>query len=129
MLHMMRRVRREDEAAGLSAPRMSALSCVAFGTPRTLGQLAAMEQVAKPTMTRLVDGLVAGGFVTRRRDDGDGRVVWVQATARGRRIIHEGRRRRVAFLVAQLNELPADELEALARASDVLHRLYEASAR
>src|SRR5262249_43449149 len=98
MLHMMRRVRREDEALGLSAPGMSALSCVAFGTPRTLGQLAEMEQVAKPTMTRLVDGLEAGGFITRRGDGEDGRVVWIEATARGRRVIHEGRRRRVAFL-------------------------------
>ena len=129
MLHMMRRVRREDEAFGLSAPRMSALSCVAFGTPRTLGQLAAMEQVTTPTMTRLVDRLEAHDLVTRRGDERDRRIVWIHATARGRRVIEEGRRRRVAFLVSRLRELPASELQVLASASEVLHRIYEASSR
>jgi DNA-binding MarR family transcriptional regulator len=124
---MMRRVRREDEAAGLSAPRMSALSCVAFGTPRTLGELAAMEQVAPPTMTRLVAALEGGGYVVRRTDKRDRRIAWIHATAKGRRTIEAGRARRVAFLADQLRSLGLDDHAALERAAAILHEIYERS--
>ena len=39
-IHLLRRLRREDAATGLSAPRLSALSVVVFGGPLTLGELA-----------------------------------------------------------------------------------------
>jgi DNA-binding MarR family transcriptional regulator len=125
MLHMMRRVRREDEAFGLSAPRMSALSTVAFGQTRTIGEMASMEQVSPPTMTRLVDALQAGGLVVREPDPADRRTVRVRATARGSRTIEQGRRRRIAFLANKLRSLPPDAFAALDLASDTLLRIYE----
>ncbi len=127
MLHMMRRVRREDEAFGLSAPRMSALSTVAFGQSRTIGEMAAMEQVSPPTITRLVDALERDGLVVRESDAADRRTVHVRATAKGRRAIEQGRKRRVAFLAARLQALPADEVRAVDFASDALLRMYEES--
>jgi DNA-binding MarR family transcriptional regulator len=125
MLHMMRRVRREDEASGISAPRMSALSLVGFGGSRTIGEMAAAEQVTPPTMTRLVQALEADGLVVRSPDPGDARVVRVRATAKGKRVMEQGRRRRVAFLAEKLASLPPRELAALDTASDTLMRLYE----
>jgi DNA-binding MarR family transcriptional regulator len=124
VLHLMRRIRHEDERSGLSAPAMSALSCVAFGTPRTLGELAAMEQVAPPTMTRVVSALERDGYVARRRDAADGRVAWIEATAKGRRVIEEGRSRRVAFVEAQIARLSARDRRALEMASAVMERMY-----
>jgi DNA-binding MarR family transcriptional regulator len=125
MLHMMRRIRREDEAFGLSAPRMSALSLVGFGGSRTIGEMAAAEQVTPPTMTRLVQALERDGLVARAADPDDARVVRVRATVRGRRVMADGRRRRVAFLAAKLRALPASERATLERASQVLLRIYE----
>jgi len=126
MLHMMRLVRRADEASGLSAPRMSALSTVVFGGPRTLGEMAAMEQVSAPTMTRLVAGLERGGYVARRRDAIDRRVTWVRPTAKGKRVLEQGRSRRVRMLADAINGLPAADRAALDRASTVLIALCEA---
>jgi DNA-binding MarR family transcriptional regulator len=125
MLHMMRRVRREDDAFGLSAPRMSALSTVAFGQTRTIGEMASMEQVSPPTMTRLVDALQENGLVLREPDPADRRTVRVRATALGRRTIEQGRRRRVAFLAAKLQTLPTESLRALDVASDAILRIYD----
>lgn len=125
MLHMMRLIRRQDEASGLSAPRMSALSCVAFGGPRALGELAEMEQVAPPTMTRLISGLEEDGYVERERDARDGRVTRVRATAKGRRLMERGRSRRVSFLAEALARLPAADRAALDRSADVLLGIYE----
>ncbi|CAA9348463.1 MAG: hypothetical protein AVDCRST_MAG40-2756, partial [uncultured Gemmatimonadaceae bacterium] len=72
-IHLLRWLRREDGAAGLSGPRLSALSVVVLAGPLTLGELAAAEQVRPPTMTRLVDALAAEGLVRREPDACDGR--------------------------------------------------------
>src|SRR5437667_3390038 len=80
-IHLLRRLRREDDASGLSAPRLSALSVVVFGGPLPIGALAAAEQVRVPTMSRVVASLESDGLVRRVLDDADRRVVRVEATA------------------------------------------------
>src|SRR4051795_9796132 len=85
-IHLLRRLRTEDTASGLSAPRLSALSVIVFGGPLTLGALAAAEQVRPPTMTRLVSALEQAGLVTREPDPKDRRQVLLRATAEGRRL-------------------------------------------
>src|SRR5688500_1433251 len=101
-IHLLRRLRREDDTSGLSAPRLSALSVVVFAGPLTIGALATAEQVRPPTMTRLVSGLERDGLVRREADAADGRVVRVRATARGERLLAEGRARRVDTLARAL---------------------------
>jgi len=107
---------------GLSAARASALSVVVFGGPVTIGQLARAEQVAAPTMTRLVLGMERDGLLTRERDARDGRVVWLRATAKATRVLDEGRHRRVGALASALASLDASDLELLARAADLMER-------
>jgi DNA-binding MarR family transcriptional regulator len=120
-IHLLRRLRREDDASGLPAPQLSALSVIVFGGgPITLGQLAAAEQVRPPTITKLVAAMEQAGLVEREADPHDRRVVRVKATARGTRLLHDGRQRRVAALAATLAALPASERAKLARAISVL---------
>src|SRR5229473_2111765 len=64
-IHLLRRLRRQDDASGLTAPRLSALSVIVFSGPLTLGALATAEQVRPPTMTRLVAALEEAGLVVR----------------------------------------------------------------
>jgi DNA-binding MarR family transcriptional regulator len=73
-------------------------------------------------MTRLVDGLQRDGYVTRSPDPNDARAVTVQATARGRAALLEGRRRRVEAFSALLSGLPRRELATLARGVTALER-------
>src|SRR5436190_1108590 len=47
-IHLLRRLRREDDASGLSAPRLSALSVIVFGGPLSLGALAAAAPLPRP---------------------------------------------------------------------------------
>jgi len=122
-IHLLRRLRAEDSEAGLSAPKLSALSVVVFGGPVTLGDLAAAEQVKPPTITRLVADLERDGLVRRAADATDGRITRVEATARGRKILEEGRARRVRRLAAELAALPEDERKTLERAAAVLEAL------
>jgi DNA-binding MarR family transcriptional regulator len=122
-IHLLRRLRREDSASGLTAPRLSALSVVVFGGPLSLGALAAAEQVRPPTMTRLVAALEADGLVVREPDPRDGRGILVRATAAGRQLLEEGRTRRTSALVRQLAALDTEELATLCDAAAILERL------
>jgi len=122
-IHLLRRVRRQDDESGISAPHLSALSVLVFGGARTLGELAAAEQVTPPSITRIVRNLEAEGLVRRETDGGDRRVVRVSATERGRQILLEGRRRRVADLASRLAPLADDDLAILARAADLIEAI------
>jgi DNA-binding MarR family transcriptional regulator len=122
-IHLLRRLRREDDAAHLSAPRLSALSVVVFAGPLTIGQLAEAEQVRPPTMTRLVQALEQDGLVQRHQDPLDGRVVHIRATPTGKRLLDEGRRRRVAVLASRVATLPEAERRALARGVAIVEEL------
>ena len=122
-LHLLRRLRREDDASGLPAPQLSALSVIVFGGPLTLGELARAEQVRPPTISKLIVVLEAKGLVDRVVDAHDRRIVRVKATARGTKLLHDGRQRRVAALVASLSALPANDRALLARALPVLEKI------
>src|SRR5688572_33468042 len=112
-IHLLRRLRVEDAASGLTAPRLSALSVIVFGGPLTLGALAAAEQVRPPTMTRLVAALQRDGLGTRQQDPSDRRQIILQATPAGRRLLDEGRARRTASLARRLAALPPADLAGL----------------
>ncbi len=124
-IHLLRRLRVEDEALGISAPRLSVLSVLVFAGPQRIGELARIEQVEPPTMTRLVDGLERDGYVARSPDPDDARAVVVAATERGREALIEGRRRRVESFGSMLGKLPARELAQLARGVQVLERVLD----
>jgi DNA-binding MarR family transcriptional regulator len=126
-IHLLRRLRREDDASGLPAPQLSALSVIVFGGPITLGALAHAEQVRPPTITKLVATLEDAGLVEREVDETDRRVVRVKATARGTRLLQEGRMRRVASLAESLGRLPASDRERLARAVPILEKVVRTS--
>jgi DNA-binding MarR family transcriptional regulator len=122
-IHLLRRLRVEDEALGISAPRLSCLSVLVFGGPMRIGELARVEQVEPPTMTRLVDGLVRDGLAVREPDPDDARAVQVRATARGERTLQRGRAKRLDALRAALVTLSPSELGALGEGVDVLERV------
>jgi len=121
-IHALRHVRREDPATGVPLAQLSALSVLVFGGPRTLGELATAEQVRPPTMTRIVQGLESAGLVRRVRDADDGRVHWLHATAKGRRVMQRGRERRVENLATLLGRLPPDEVRRVSEAAELVER-------
>src|SRR5688572_11850801 len=121
-IHLLRRVRRTDPQTGVSAAQLSALS-VLMGGPRTLGELAAAEQVRPPTMTKLVQELEREGLASRDRDPEDARVVRVRSTAKGQRILQRGREMRITELERRLRGLDAEELATLERAVGIIERV------
>jgi DNA-binding MarR family transcriptional regulator len=125
-IHVLRAVRQEDEHAGVGPARLSALSVLVFAGPMRLTDLARLEQVRPPTMTKIVAGLERAGLVRRRRDAQDARAVRLEATARGTKLLRQGRQRRVDRLAAGLRDLSAREIEVLAGAAALMERVSAA---
>ena len=121
-IHLLRRLRVEDKAMGLTAPRASVLSVLVFRGPVTMSALAEAEQVRRPTITRLIDGLERRGLVRRVSDPTDGRVQLVEATAAGKRLLQRGRARRVERLRQGVTQLSVDDQRVLDRAADLMER-------
>jgi len=128
-IHLLRHLRKEDDASGLSAPRLSALSVVVFGGPITLGQLATAEQVKPPTMTRIVTGLENDGLVRREGDERDKRLTRIHATPKGNKVLAAGRARRVELLASAVKRLGATEVAELARGAQLLRGLIDSMRR
>ncbi len=122
-LHLLRRLRKHDEAMGITAARASALSVAVFAGPVTLGRLAKAEQVSAPTITRLVVAMEEEGLLKREPDPNDRRVVWIRPTAKGARLLTEGRKRRVEAFARELATLDQDSLDVLGRAAAILEQL------
>jgi DNA-binding MarR family transcriptional regulator len=121
-IHLLRKLRIRDRESGIGPAQLSALSVLVFGGARSLGELADTEQVRPPTMTRIVAGLEKSGLVRRHATE-DGRRVRLEATARGTKIMWEGRRRRVESLSKALDALPAEQREQLRAAIPLLQQI------
>jgi DNA-binding MarR family transcriptional regulator len=121
-IHLLRRLRVRDRESGIGPAQLSALSVLVFGGPRSLGELADAEQVKPPTMSRIVAGLERDGLV-RRRPTQDGRSMRLEPTARGTKMLREGRKRRVESLAQALGSLDEKELAHLGEFAGILHQI------
>lgn len=98
---LARRMRRES-SSGRALTQLGVLNTLDRLGPRTLGDLAAVERVAPPTITRAVGALESEGLVAKHLDESDRRVQWAKLTAAGRREVHRIRSRREAWLAERL---------------------------
>ncbi|MGH2636048.1 MAG: MarR family winged helix-turn-helix transcriptional regulator [Actinomycetota bacterium] len=124
-IHLLRQVAQVDREMGLTPERASVLSVLAFGGPRTIGRLAAIERVSPPAITRIVTGLEDAGLAERVRGREDRRTVTVRVTPAGRRLMEKGRARRVEVLAGRLRDSSPDDLRTLEAATRALERLAE----
>lgn len=111
------------EPHDLTASRLAALASLARLGPLTLGELAGVEGVQSPTMTRIVTKLEELGLIDKTEDPSDRRVARLAVTPRGGRLLEDVRTRESAFLAERLAGMGADERRQLARALPLLERL------
>jgi DNA-binding MarR family transcriptional regulator len=120
------RLLRQQDRTGLGPTLTAALASISRSGGVTHGELAALEQVAPPTITAVVGKMESLGLVTRQTDTRDRRITRIHITAAGRRKLDDVRNRRTAWLREQMRLLTADELARLAAAADVLAKLTSA---
>src|SRR4051795_5419310 len=116
---------RQEAGSGLSPALTSALATVSRHGPLTPSELAAAERIQRPTATRILARLEAGGLVERAGDPADRRSSLVSASPAGEVLLIRLRSRKEAFLARRLAELDPADLATLEQAAAVLERLLD----
>jgi DNA-binding MarR family transcriptional regulator len=126
-LAIVRTARRLRQEAGehISPSSVAALATIERRGPLAPSELAELEHVKRPTITRVVSRLEEAGLVERTNDPTDGRAFLVSITRQGSELLRRIRTRKNAYLARRLGKLEADDLAALERAADVLERILE----
>jgi len=122
LARLNRTVRREAPAL-LGHSAVAALATVVWSGPLRPGDLAAREGVSAPTMTRVLAGLEAGGYVVREPDPADGRASLVRATEEGVQLIRGNRSARSRVLRERIAALTDEQRAALRAALPALQAL------
>lgn len=120
-MRISRRVRYESTDA--VAPHQFSALCRLEDAPRTPGELAEIERVSAPSMTRTMNGLVERGLVERTADPTDKRQVILTLTPDGHGLLKEIRRRREAWMFVRVSHLDPEEQAVLQRAAAILTRV------
>ncbi len=126
-----RRLRQEaaSEASGLTPTSTSALAAIDVHGPLTPSELAAIERVKRPTITRTLGCLEREGLIERTPDPADGRSSLIAINAAGRERLRRLRGRKNAYLARRMRDLSAEEIETLERAAAILDRMREGEPR
>ena len=125
VMRLTRRLRRERVDDSLTTTQVSALASIERSGEISLGELAAVEYVQPPSMTRVVAGLEQLDLVRRAAHPTDGRQVLLEATDAGRRLLAVDRERREAWLYHRLRELSEDDRTTLRSAARIIERLAQ----
>jgi len=124
LLRISRLVRRESQELGVTAGQATLLSLIGAQPGISARELGDAERISAPGMSAHLERLEASGLIVRERGS-DRRRVGVTLTAEGARVLRSVRRKRTAWLAERLNELTAEEREAIEAAIAPLARLLE----
>jgi DNA-binding MarR family transcriptional regulator len=116
-------LRRASAGQDVTTQQIIVLGSLENGS-RRMSELAAEHGVRMPTMTRQIGRLARDGLVVRGREADDARVVTAELTEFGRRMLHIGRERRIAFLAGRMAALSEDERAAIQAALPALEKLF-----
>lgn len=122
-----RRLRQEAaaETTGLTPTSVAALATIERHGPMTPSEIAAIERVKRPTITRTLGCLEREGLIDRAADPADGRSSLVSVNGAGRERLRRLRGRKNAYLARRMKELTSEEVETLERAAEILERMRE----
>jgi len=122
-----RRLRQEAaaETTGLTPTSLAALATIERHGPMTPSEIAEIERVKRPTITRTLGCLEREGLIDRAPDPDDRRSALVSVNGAGRERLRRLRRRKNAYLARRMRDLSDEEVETLERAAEILERMRE----
>jgi len=111
---------RQEAGGGLSPTVIASLASIERHGVVTPGELARIEGVQRPTITRVIGRLLDAGLIERREDPNDRRCALLSLSEPGRRYLEEHRSRKSAWLANLIEEMPEEDARTLARAAEIL---------
>jgi len=111
---------RQEAGGDLTPTALAVLASIDRNAPLTPSELATIEDVTRPTITRVVGNLADAGLIERSDDPEDGRSCLLSVTEAGSTYLAERRKLKSAYMAEMLDTLEADDIETLSRAADIL---------
>jgi DNA-binding MarR family transcriptional regulator len=118
-----RELRREIHSLGVTGGQVGLLVQIKYHPGIGMRELAALERMSVPGMSKYVNKLEEAGLVQRAPVEGDQRRVGLSLTAAGHKVLRSVKSKRTAWLAARLRELDPDELDAIDAAIEPLTNL------
>ena len=126
LLQLNRQLRREIHSLGVTGGQVSLLVQIKYHPGIGIRELAALERMSVPGMSKFISRLEEAGLVQRAPVAGDQRRVGLTLTPAGQKVLRSVKSKRTAWLSARLRELDPDELDAIDAAIEPLMNLLEA---
>jgi DNA-binding MarR family transcriptional regulator len=123
LLHLNRQLRREIHSLGVTGGQVSLLVQIKYRPGIGIRELAALERISVPGMSKFISRLEEAGLVQRAPVEGDQRRVGLTLTSAGQRVLRSVKSKRTAWLASRLRDLDPDELEAIDAAIEPLAHL------
>jgi DNA-binding MarR family transcriptional regulator len=125
LLKLNRHLRREIHSVGVTGGQASLLFTIQRQPGIGVRELAALERMSAPGMSKYVGRLEAAGLIVREPSDEDRRRIGLRVSPEGERVLRSVRSRRTAWLAARLKQLSEAELEAVDAAIESLQELID----
>jgi DNA-binding MarR family transcriptional regulator len=125
LLRLNRELRHEVHSLGVTGGQVSLLVQIKFHPGIGMRELAALERMSVPGMSKFVARLEEAGLVERAPVAGDQRRVGLSLTPAGHKVLRSVQSKRTAWLSARLRELEPEELDAIDAAIEPLTHLLE----
>ena len=123
LLHLNRQLRREIHSVGVTGGQVSLLVQIKYHPGIGIRELAALERISVPGMSKFISRLEEAGLVQRAPVEGDQRRVGLTLTPAGQKVLRSVKSKRTAWLAARLRDLDPEELEAIDAAIEPLAHL------
>lgn len=125
LLRLTRLVRNQRVDMSVTLTQLSAMGTLRKNGPMSAGELAGLERVQPPSMTKVLANLEERGLVRRDVHPTDRRCAILAITPAGEELLDSERRSRDAWLARRLATLTPDERAALHRVLPILDKLAE----
>lgn len=112
-IDIWRDVKKNELATGLTTERLSILSILVNFGSKTINELADIEQVSAPAITRIVKGLEKDGYVIKAKSKTDQRVIFVSATRKTKLLLHKIKEQSLCLLKNKLKTFTKADIEVL----------------
>ncbi len=119
-IHLLRDARKNDVETGLTPQRLSLLSILVYVGDKTINQLAKMEQVSAPAITRNIKSLEKMAYITKTRKKQDKRIVLVSATQKSRETLEKARKARIERIADIIRQLEPSKQQELLELVDLI---------
>jgi DNA-binding MarR family transcriptional regulator len=125
LLKLNRELRREIHSLGVTGGQVGLLVQIKTRPGIGMRELAAVERMSVPGMSKFIHKLEDAGLVQRAPVEGDQRRVGLSLTPAGHKVLRSVKSKRTAWLASRLRQLEPEQLEAIDAAIEPLAHLLE----